>query len=48
MDFDVEEGGIDHLHVGSYFRVVRRYAEPWADYTNAWYFIKGLYINAVV
>ncbi|MEZ4837336.1 MAG: hypothetical protein R2873_35960 [Caldilineaceae bacterium] len=47
MDFDVEEGGIDHLHVGSYSRR-GRYAEPWADYTNAWYFIKGLYINAVV
>lgn len=46
FDFEIEQGGIEKLHVG--YRYGGGYYEPWADTLTMWVLINGLYINAVL
>ena len=47
FDFSLEEGGAQNLYVG-YRYGSRGYYEPWADTTDAWLLVNGLYVNAVL
>jgi len=47
FDFQIEEGGLDKLHIG-YRYGSNAYYEPWADSEDMWLLTNGLYINAVL